>query len=86
MQNNADPLPTSVREKNLFVKSEDLPQNTDEGFQQICENRFVFLCTSSNLLIKGKCEISELDEIFFEQIAGIFVWKGFPYKDVMTEL
>lgn len=56
------------------------------GFHQICENRWIFLCDLVGLTVKEKCDIIELKETIFRPSLGIIVWKGFPYKDVLTKL
>lgn len=86
MQNDPGPLATTAREKNLLVEPDKLPLDTFTAFDQICENRWIYISRTSNIVIKGKCQIIELDHIFMRNLAGIMVYKHFPYREVMTRL
>ena len=62
-----------------------LPKDTQAGFDQLCENRYVFLGSSTNAKIYEKCDIFEGKEVLFTESLGILVKKGFPFHSIMTK-
>jgi hypothetical protein len=65
---------------------EKLPEDHKTVMERICEDRLIYCGTLMNFKMIKDCQIVEIEEILYEQISGIMVWKGFPYKDVMTRL
>ena len=54
-------------------------------FHQLCQNRYITICSALGFEIREKCDLAEIKEPIFDQTAGMMVWKGFPYKEIMIK-
>ena len=55
------------------------------AFNQLCDNRYVFIGSAVNAKINEKCDIFEGKEVIFTEPLGILVKKGFPFHSIMTK-